>query len=244
MKLKTTILPLCTAFLSVVGIIIRFWISTAGTDSSGLVITGHPSVIAMTVLILSVAALLAVFAIFMDKTPTAPQKSTTGAVGGYIGAVGLFITAITELRAMSAVETQNTVSNLTGVISVLLGFSSVVVLVLIGNSRKKGKALNVWAYVIIVSFFVFHLLQQYQLWTRQPQISDYLCPLLASVFLMLTAYQRACKDLGQSAQWQYMVLSQAALFFSIMAIGGQSWVFYSSMALWTLLDSLPGKEMN
>lgn len=240
MKLKTTLLPLFTAFLGAVGLLIRFWIHTAGTDPEGLVIKDHPAVFVMAVLLIGVLALLAVAAIFMDKTPTAPGRSTVGAVGCYIGAAGLLITAILELSSM---ESTGKISDIAGALNIVLGFCSAVILVLMGNCRKQGKAMNVWAYAAIVVFFVFHLLQQYQLWTRQPQISDYLFPLLGSVFLMLAVYHRACKDLGQPAQWQYMVLSQAALFFSMLSMGGQSRVFYISMAAWTLLDSLPGKDM-
>lgn len=241
MKLKTTILPLCTAFLGAVGILFRFWNGSAGTDPEGLVISGHPSTIAMLVLLLGVAAILAVFAIFMDKTPTTPGKSTAGAVGCYIGALGLLITAFSEFGTMSATE-QVGISQIAGLLSILFGFGSVAVLVLMGNCRSKGKSMNIWAYAVIVVFFVFHLLQQYQLWTRQPQLRDYLFPLLGSVCIMLATYHRACKDLGQPAQWQYFIFSQAALFFSMMSISGQSWVFYLSMAAWMLLDSLPGKE--
>lgn len=243
MKLKTTLVPLFTAFLGAVGMLIRFWIHTAGTDPEGLVIKGHPSLTAMAVLLIGFGALLAVVAIFMDKAPTAPHKSTVGAVGCFIGAAGLLITAFTELIAMSAAQQQVSISQLSGVLSILFGFGSVAVFVLMGNRRKQGKSMNVWSYAVIVAFFVFHLLQQYQLWTRQPQLSDYLFPLLDSVFLMLATYHRACKDLGQPAQWQYLVLSQAALFFSMLSMGGQSRVFYISMAAWMLLDSLPGKEM-
>lgn len=242
MKLKTTILPLCTTFLSVVGILLRFWIGSAGTDQSGLVITGHPSVIVTMVLLIGFGAMLAVFAIFMDKTPTAPGKSAVGAVGCYIGAVGLLITAVTELNSMSTMQDERSVSMMAALLSVLFGFGAVAVMVLMGNCRKQGKTLGIWAYVIVVLYFVFHLLQQYRVWTRMPQLTGYLFPMLASISLMLTTYHRACKDLGQPVQWQYFVCSQAALFFSVLSIGGTSWVFYITMSAWMLLDSLPGKE--
>lgn len=242
MKLKTTLLPLFTAAFGAVGLLLRFWVQTAGTDAEGLVISGHPSVTVMMLLLAGMAVILAAVSIFMDKTPTAPGSSTAGAVGCYIGAVGLLITACLELGSMPASREQRTLADLASVISVIFGFASVVVLVLMGNRRKQGKPLNIWAYAVIVLFFVFHLLQQYRLWTRQPQVSDYLFPLLGSVFLMLTTYYRACKDLGQPAQVQYLVFSQAALFCSMLSMTGQSKVFYISMAAWTLLDSLPGKE--
>ena len=242
MKLKTTLLPLFTAAFGAVGLLFRFWVHSAGTDAEGLVITGHPATTVMMLLLAAMAVILAAVAIFMEKTPTAFKRSTAGAVGCYIGAAGLLITAFLELSSMPAGREQMALADLAGVLSVLFGFASVVVLILMGNRRKQGKPLNVWAYVVIVVFFVFHLLQQYQLWTRQPQINDYLFPLLGSVFLMLAVYHRACKDLGQSAEAQYLIFSQAALFCSMMSTTGQSKLFYITMAAWTLLDSLPGKE--
>ena len=242
MKLKTSMLPLFTAFLSVVGIILRFWMHTAGTDSDGLLIKGHPSTTVMAVVLVGLGLMLAVFAFFSDRTTVRPGKSTPGAVGCYIGAVGLLITAVTELLSMSAMDDGRAVSAMAGLLSVLLGFASVAVMVIMGNCRKQGKSMNIWAYTVVIAFFVFHLLQQYQVWTRQPQLSSYLFPLFASVTLMLATYYRACKDLILTGQRQYLVLSQAALFFSVMSIGGKSWVFYCAMAAWMLSDSLPGKE--
>jgi len=243
MKLKTSILPLFTAFLSVVGIIIRYWMHTAGTDAEGLIIKGHPSTTVMAVLLVGLGLMLAVFAFFPDRTTVRPGKSAPGAVGCYIGAVGLLITAVTELSAMSALDNERTASAMAGLLSVLFGFASVGVMVVMGNCRSQGKPLNRWAYTVIIAFFVFHLLQQYQVWTREPQLSSYLFPLFASITLMLCTYYRASKDLVLTGQRQYLVLSQAALFFSMMSIGGKGWVFYCTMAAWMLLDSLPGKDV-
>ena len=239
MKLKTTLLPLFTAALGAVGLLLRFWVHAAGTDAEGLVITGHPSVTVMMLLLAAMAVILAAAAIFMDKTPVKPGRSAVGAVGCYIGAAGLLITAVLDLGSM---EQTGRISDITGVLNVLLGFAAAAVFVLMGSCRKQGKSMSIWAYTAAVVFFVFHLLQQYQLWTRQPQFSDYLFPLLGSIFLMLTVYHRACKDLGQPAGVQYLIFSQAALFCAMLSIGGQSTVFYSAMAAWMLLDSLPGKE--
>lgn len=243
MKLKNSILPLYTAFLSVVGIIIRFWMRTAGTDAEGLMAEGHPSTVVMAVLMVGLGLMLAVFAFFSDRTTVRPGKSGPGAVGCYIGAVGLLITAVTELGAMSTLNTERPVSEIASLLSVLFGFGSVAVMVIMGNCRKQGKPMNIWAYTVIIAFFVFHLLQQYRVWTREPQLSSYLFPLFASVTLMLATYYRACKDLVLTGQRQYLVLSQAALFFSMMSMGGKSWVFYTAMATWMVLDSLPGKEV-
>ena len=240
MKLKNALLPLFTAAFGVVGIILRFWLHTAGTDGEGLIIQGHPSTAVLAVLLVLFGVMLAVAAFFMDKTQ--PTGSTTGAVGCYIGAAGLLITAVTELNAMSAMNTERSVSMVAALLSVLFGFASVVVMVIMGNCRKQGKPMHIGAYAVIIGFFVFHLLQQYQVWTRQPQLSVYLFPLFASIALMLATYHRAGRELTRCDHRKYLVLSQAALFFSMLSLDGKSWGFYTAMAAWMLLDTLPGKE--
>ena len=111
-----------------------------------------------------------------------------------------------------------------------------------GIGRLRSKPVNIWLYVLGTLFFVAHLLLQYQQWSKIPELSEYMFPVLGSIFLMLAFYHRASKDLGKASQWQYMFFSQAALFCCIMASFVQDWLFYSSMAIWLLLDSLPGKE--
>ena len=239
MKLKTTLLPLFTAAFGTLGILFRFWNNTAGTDGDGLIISGHPSTFAMTTLMVLMAALLVFVALFMDKKPTGFQKSKIAPVGSYIAAMGLLVTAFIDLNSLSL---QTGPAQFSGLLNVLFCFASVGMMIPIGLGRKYGKSVNVWFYAVIMIFFIFHLLYQYRLWTRQPQVTAFMFPLLASICLMLAVYYRACKDLGQPAQWQYMVLSQAAIFLSMMAISAGDWMFYGPMAFWMLTDSLPGKE--
>ena len=155
MKLKTTLLPFLTAAFGVVGIIFRFWNTTAGTDGDGLVITGHPSTIATIALMILMAALLVVVALFMDKTPTGFQKSKIAAAGSFIAAMGLLLTAITDLNALSQ---QTGASQVSGLLSILLCFASVGAMIPVGLHRKHGKPVHIWCYGIILAFFILHLL--------------------------------------------------------------------------------------
>ena len=239
MKLKTTLLPLFSAAFGTVGLLFHFWNSTAGTDGDGLIISSHPSTFAMTTLLLLVAALLVFVALFMDKTPTGFSQSKLAAIGAYVAALGLLFTAFTDINSLSL---QTGPSQFSGLLSVLFCFASVGMMIPVGLGRKYKKPVNVWFYAVILIFFIFHLLYQYRLWTRQPQLTGFLFPLLASICLMLSVYYRACKDLGQPAQWQYMVFSQAAIFLSMMAMSAGDWMFYGPMTFWLVTDSLPGKE--
>ena len=241
MKIKTTLLPLFTAAFSVFGIVARFWLNTAGTDGEGLIKNGHPSVTVSVIIFAALVGTLALCAVFMKKPQKRFPASVPGAAGCFIGAVGLAITLFIDLKA-SGNQTTTGITNLLPTLSFLAGLGTVAAFAAMGSKRLQGKPVNIWFYVVAVVYFVIHLLQQYQQWSQMPQLTDYLFPVLGSVFLMLAFYHRAYKDLDQPDRWQYMFFSQIALFCCIMSIFGTNWVFYASMSAWLLLDSLPGKE--
>ena len=240
MKIKTTLLPLFTAAFSVFGIVARFWTNTAGTDSEGLLKPGHPSVTVSVIIFAAFIGVLALCAVFMDKEhPRRFAPSVPGAVGCLIGAVGLLVTIIGDLKGNTAT---GGLSGILPIASFLTGLGAVAAFAVMGKNRLKGKPVNIWFYVVALAFFVFHLLLQYQQWSKLTQLTDYLFPVLGSVSLMLTLYHRAYKDLDQPDKWEYMFFSQLALFCSVMSIFGANRFFYATMSAWVLLDSLPGKE--
>ena len=232
MKIKTTMLPLFTMAFSVFGIIARFWMNTAGTDKEGFVISGHPSVAVSIIIFALTIITLGLCAYFMDKTPKPFSRSVAGAVGCFLGSAGLLVATLLEANT----------DGFLGITSCITGMITAIVFVVMGMRRLNCKPTNIWLYVLVTVYFVSHLLLQYQQWSQIPELSEYMFPVLGSIFLMLAFYHRASKDLGKPSEWQYMFFSQAALFCCIMASFIQNWLFYSSMAIWLLLDSLPGKE--
>ena len=239
MKIKTTLLPLFTAALSVFGIVARFWTNTAGTDGEGLLKSGHPSVTVSVIIFAAFVAMLAFCAVFMDKEQRRFAPSVPGAVGCFIGAVGLLVTIIGDVKGSTAT---GGISGILPIASFLTGLGAVAAFAVMGKNRLRGKRVNIWFYVAALAFFVFYLLLQYQQWSKLTQLTEYLFPVLGSVSLMLTLFHRACKDLEQPGKWEYMFFSQMALFCSVMSIFGANWFFYATMSAWVLLDSLPGKE--
>ncbi len=232
MKIKTSILPLFTVSTGVLGMIFRFWLNTAGTDKEGLVIPSHPSVALMFIVAAVTVLVVGLCAWGMDKTPKPFGRSLPGAIGCLIGGAGIFAADLIEFAAAT---------DAVGTISFIFGLLAAGCFVYMGLCRLKGTPGSIWAHVAITAYFMIHLVMQYRQWCSIPQLQDYFFPLLGSVFLMLCAFHRACKDLGQKSEPQFLFFNQAALFCCFLSLSS-SWSFYAAMALWTTLDCFPRKE--
>lgn len=232
MKIKTSILPLFTVSTGVLGMIFRFWLNTAGTDKEGLVIPSHPSVALMFIVAAATVLVLGLCAWGMDKTPKPFNRSTAGAVGCFLGGAGILVSDLIEFSAAT---------DIVGTVSFIFGLAAAACFVYMGLCRLKGTPGSIWAHVAVCAYFMVHLVLQYRQWSSIPQLQDYFFPLLGSVFLMLCAFHRACKDLNQESEPQFLFFNQAALFCCFLSLSS-SWVFYASMALWTMLDLFPIKK--
>ena len=85
---------------------------------------------------------------------------------------------------------------------------------------------------LVTVYLMFHLVSQYRLWSSESQLLIYFFPLMASIFLMLSAYHSAVLDLRKESRSGFVFFSQAALFFCMISIYSQSWLFYTTMSLW------------
>lgn len=233
MKIKTSILPLFTVSTGVLGMIFRFWLNTAGTDKEGLVIQGHPSVALMFIVAAATLLVVGVCAWGAGKKAAPFPRSIAGAAGCFVAALGILISDFMELAATDGIVE---------IVCFVFGLLATGGFVYAGFCRLRGKACKLLAHIPICLYFMVHLVMQYQGWAAVPQLHDYFFPLLASVFLMLCAYNRACKDLLQENEGAYLFFSQAALFCSLLSLTGSSWLFYASMAVFTTLDLFPRKE--
>lgn len=233
MKIKASILPLFTVATGILGMIFRFWLNTAGTDKEGLIIPGHPAVILMFIVAAATFLVLGLCAWGVGKQAAPFPRSVAGGVGCFIAALGILVSDFLELSGSE--------DNL-AVISFVCGLLAVGGFAYAGICRVQGKPCKLVAYILIIAYFMAHLVMQYRAWSSIPQLQDYFFPLLSSVFLMLSAYNRACKDLLKENEGMYLFFNQAALFCCFLSLTGSSWIFYSSMMVWTTLDLFPGKE--
>lgn len=229
--LKPAWLPLFTLIAGLVGLGLRLWLFLGGTDEKGLLVAKHPAGILVFIL---TAIFLVVLALWvLPLNPVAkyqklfPARPLAG-IGCMAAAAGILYVDIRDLIAR-----QDTITMITLVVGVIAAGA----LVLLGVCRWRGKRPSFWPRAAVTVYFMLHLISQYRLWSAESQLQVYFFPLMASVFLMLTAYHGAVLDSEKNGSRRFYVFtSQAALFFCFLSLQGNSWPFYLTMGLWQAAD--------
>lgn len=224
---KPTLLPLFTLIASLVGFGLRLWLFLTGTDERGLLPANHIAGILSFVL---TAIVLAVLVLCTHKlTPLNSYSKLFPAwplagIGCAAAAAGILYVNIRDLLVQPDVIT---------IVTLVLGLVAAAALLILGFCRLKGNHPSFWLQAAVTVYFMLHLVSQYRLWSSESQLQVYFFPLLASVFLMLTAYHGAVLDADKKANRRgYAFCNQAALFFCCMSLQGSSWPFYLAMAAW------------
>lgn len=224
---KPTLLPLFTLIASLVGFGLRLWLFLTGTDERGLLPANHIAGILSFVL---TAIVLAMLVLCTHKlTPLNSYSKLFPAwplagIGCAAAAAGILYVNIRDLLVQPDVIT---------IATLVLGLVAAAALLILGFCRLKGNHPSFWLQAAVTVYFMLHLVSQYRLWSSESQLQVYFFPLLASVFLMLTAYHGAVLDADKKANRRgYAFCNQAALFFCCMSLQGSSWPFYLAMAAW------------
>lgn len=224
---KPAILPWFVLGSGGIGLALRSWLF-ALTDQKGLLPTGHIAdiltyllaAVVMAVLFLSTRSLASIDR-YSDLFPASPVR----AAGCALGSAGVLCAALSELSA-----------DLVSIAVLLLGVCAAAALLYIGYCRLKGLHPAILLFALPTVYLMFHAVLQVRMWSSQTQLSVHFFPLLAAIFLMLTAYHQA--DLAANVgncRW-FVFYSQAALFFCLLSLNGSSRLFYLGMAGWMGCD--------
>lgn len=226
MKFKTKALHYVSLVCGILALAIRTWLFSSAIDEKGLVISNHPANIVGYILIAAVPALLLVLALMPSpKLYYRHHKSFLALVGNIAGSAGIFYSAILDMLQRSG-----RLSIITGI----LGIAAGICLLAVAFARMKGTRPSYYLYAVVTIYLMLHILSRYQQWNIESQLQYYLPQLLAAAFLMLSAYFRAALAAGQKVTTSFLLCNQCALFFSCLAIGGETPLFYACMSLWAL----------
>ena len=225
--LRPQSLPLLTAMLGILSLLCRIWLQLGGIDQKGLYVTGHIADI-LSYLLLALAAAGIWLCIRRIRDDWQPAKlfpsSVPGALGCLAAAVGILATCMQDVPAQV---------DMVWLLRLVTGCVAVVCLLLAGIARRKGNAVNYLIHSGVTLYFLVQLVCLYRTWSSEPQIQEYFFPLLASVFLMLSVYQRANLDAGAGNRRNYCFFNQMALFCCLASLTTQNWFFYLCGAVWT-----------
>ena len=223
---KSTLLPVFTLVCGLLGFGLRLWLFGTGIDEKGLLVAGHPADILiwiLTAIVVAVVALGIRKLTPLNKYPQLFPASIFAGIGCMLGAAGILYVNIREY-----LQVRDTIT----LVTLILGLLAAVALVFLGSCRWQGKRPAFWLQSAVTVYFMLHLVSQYRQWSAESQLQVYFFPLLASVFLMLTAYHGAVLDTEKGSRRWYVFFSQCALFFCCLSLQGSSWLFYLAMALW------------
>ncbi len=233
MKIKASYLPYIGVGAGAAALLVRFWLFMTGVDGKGLIVATHPGNALSYILVALMMGVLFLAVWPLKKVNVAKVTFKPGVpacVGTFAAGIGVLFTTFYELAGKSGfIDT----------LACILGVVAAVCFVVTGLCRLKGKTPSYYLHSVITLYFMLHLLSQYRHWNIEPQLQNYFPQLLASAFLMITAYQRAALDGGNGRPEGYLFFNYGALFFSCASIVGDAPVFYLTMALWTLTAGCP-----
>lgn len=224
-------LPILVPLTSILALALRLWTMGGGPDGDGLY---APQPLAWALLwLVSAVTLAGIFSLtrrlknpgrYADNFPASPL----GAAGCAAGAVGILFSALTTLFGG-----KDLLSNLTGI----LGAFSGAALLLCAVARLRGKKPSFLFHVIPCLYFALRIFDCCKHWSNVTQIGAFLFQFLASICVMLAAYQMCCFDVNLGNRPSYLLWSLSGVYFCVLALPmGEDIFFYAGMLLWLMLN--------
>lgn len=224
---KIHLLPLAALVLGFGAFGLRAGLYALAVDQQGLLISGHPLTYALWAVVAAGAAFILWNVCrpeYISRYPEGFAPSASAAVASAILAVGLLITVLNGPPAG------------TGSLAVLwrvLGFLSAPALVWAGISRNQGKQPFFGTHALLSLFLLFHMIGNYQHWSGNPQLQDYIFELLASLCLTLFSYYCAASEADMGSRRMFLATGLLAVLLCPAAFPGSDYGWlYMYGAVW------------
>jgi hypothetical protein len=112
-------------------------------------------------------------------------------------------------------------------------------LIVMAFLKLLGKKLPYGLPAVLTVVLMLSTVAQCQSWGTIPQLSVYFFPMMASIFLILTAYQKTAVTAGSGNPTHLAFFSQGALFFCFIALSTEQWPLYLGMLFWAAAQLYP-----
>lgn len=226
-----TFLPILVPIASVLGLLLRLWTLGGGPDKEGLY---APQPLAWALLwIVTVLTLAGIFTLtrrlknpgrYFDNFP----RSLLGAAGCAAAGLGVIWSSMATLVAGG-----DLLATLTGI----LGIVSAVALLLTAAARYQSKKPSFALHAIPCLFFALRVFDRCKHWSNVTQTGAFLFQFLASICVMLAAYQLCCYDVNMGNRKSSLFWSLSAVYFCALALPmGEELFFYAGMLLWLMTN--------
>ena len=219
-----TLLPCFPFFAGALGFALRLWLFSA-TDEKGLLPASHFADSAL--YILTAVTLAVVF--LASRNPGCANKTPgiSAAIGSLFAGAALLATALME----SAIGTVRLAAVASW--SSLVGALAMFIAAFLHSFRKK---VPYYLNAVLTVALLLVTVAQGQVWGAVPQLQVYFFPLLASVFLILSAYQATACSASQGKPMLLIFFSQSALFLCCLSLNAAQWPLYLGMLIWAAVQ--------
>ena len=227
---RSKILPLFTILAGAVGFALRLWLFSA-IDHKALLPAGHPAGTILFILTALVLGILFLTTRRIDHRPIPEKAQRFIAFTAYLlGGVGLILTGLTDLSVSAAkLALLATIASLAGGVAMIW----------MGLLKCNGKALPYGLPAVLTMVLMLDTVAQCQTWGAVAQVQVYFFPLLASVFLILTAYHKTLLTAGRGKPSALAFFSQGAMFFCFLSLNTNQWPLYGGMLFWSAVQIIP-----
>lgn len=228
--LRSRSLPLFPAAAGVLGLLLRLWLFSA-IDEKGLLPDRH---FADTAVFLLTAVVLGLLFLITRKPMSRPVRkgvpALAGILGCALGGIGFLCTGLRNFSAYSA--------RFSG-IAVLAGIVGGLVLLAMAVLKYFRKRVHYGFPAILTVCLMLDTAAQCQVWGAASQLQEYFFPLMASIFLILTAYHATFLAARRGKPKWLAFFSQGALFFSCTCLNTTHWTLYLGMLFWAASQLYP-----
>ena len=217
---RFSILPYFTMGAGGIGLCLRLWLYSA-IDEKGLLPFRHPADILLYVLSALTIGVLFLATRELCHTPYRRSfRRIAETAGNLLGAISLLLYALLNKQ---------------GVLVNIVCFIGMFLLLLAALFSLKKKVMPYQLGVAITVVLMVFTVTQCRAWGAIPQIQHYVFPLLASVFLILTAYHRTKLLAKQNTRTNLAFFSQCALFLCCLSLNTNP-ILYFGVACWAAVQ--------
>lgn len=197
---------------------------SAGLDARGLPDPAHWSrwglllLTALTVLLFLIGSR----SISAGEITYTPSKF--GGIGCLVAAAACFLFGPPAVRTGNLATADTVLRGITGTMLGILAFC-----------RFTGRKPHFLLHSMVCVYLAFRLINQYRIWSADPQLLEYGFYLCGYVALMLTAYQLAALDAGIGGLKQLWFWAPVSVFLCFITLAGpQELLFMPAFGIWAL----------
>ena len=227
---RSHILPVFPVAAGALGLLLRIWLFSA-IDEKGLLPANH---IADTLLYILTAVTMGVlFLATRNPVPRPIRKGVSrlsGILGCVTGALGLLCSGFSLFFGNA--------QRFSGIAAIACIAGGLALLVM-ATLKILRKQISYGFFAVLTACLMLDTIASCQTWGTVSQLQEYFFPLMASIFLILSAYHATFLAAGQGKPKQLVFFSQSALFFCCICLNTTHWPLYLGMLFWAASQLYP-----